>query len=374
MYRISSSLRLLASRAPDGFLREFFSVLLRTAALNDDVVARASYIEGLLGSAPGSIARNPTPHFRAAREALASGASDPIADVLRAKFQKTGESALMVGDRDLGFYDSLIWGARRALDRHQAIRGLSAEDIASSLAIGVSPLTLKWIKYGPNKGVFYYLGTKAQGRPKLTIAGIKSIASKESFNRAMDIVRKTRQEEAWARSLDAPASSSGEAGGPTLGDMLVQEDPISSQHFVDLAARVLQNPEVTRLMNADMLRALKTPAQRAIWHVVRTNPDVLKITSKGIGVSPKELAQQVAEITRAEYKGKSSDVSARKTFLNKVLPAMQQVLSEGPVADLITRKREIMEIIQDATRGTARLASLQIVDNVARKFVSSLVR
>ena len=360
--------RVASSGPPRGIAASTLAALIKAAGLNEDLLARASYIEGLLGQTPGSIYKRPRPQFDAAREALDSGTpGNPIVEVLEAHGMSEKDIYQMVGYRDTGMFQALVWGAQKAMGGLQAIRGHSAEGIAQSIAAGISPLTLKWMKYGVGKGVFYWLGARAPSR--VSLGGIVSIAGKEAFNRSLDIVRKTRKEETYAQSLsDGGEDEDSQAAlRSVMRNPALQTDALQSS---EVMVSLRENPEVLKTLDRAVTRKLRTPKQLAVWASILNNPDFLVLSARGVGIQSRSLARSVAEITGTEYTS-SSEVTVRKIFNKNVLPAMQEALGDSDVAARLLRNRDLRELIEEAT--APRMASLGgcLSSRVVRKYLSA---
>jgi hypothetical protein len=269
---------------------------------------------------------------------------DPIVDALRESGMSDKDILIMVGDGDSGIFESLVWGARKGMGRIPSFRGITPEGVAQALSVGVSPLTLDSYSQYKGGGVFYWMGSRYQGS-SLGVRGIISVLKNQAHQRTQDIVRKTRKEETYQMNLDAPLGS-GE--GPSLRDLL-GDSGTSRALQQEVAQDVLMAPGTMKALDRAVRSRLTTDSQRNIWDAIRYNPDLLTIKSTGIGVLPRALAQQVSEETGSEYKGKSSDVSARKTFLNNVLPAMQDALTDPDVADRLMKNKAVLEVLEGAS-------------------------
>ena len=146
MRSLYATLSLLARHSSEGPARSLFASLFKAAGANEDLVARASYLEGLMGAPQNSLTRNPRQPFKAAYQAVLAypeGISgDPIVDALRGAGMGNKDIMKMVGDADQGVFESLVWGARKGMGRIPSFRGITPEGIAQALSVGVSPLTL----------------------------------------------------------------------------------------------------------------------------------------------------------------------------------------------------------------------------------------
>mgnify|MGYP003640436943 CR=1 FL=1 len=350
MRNVTSSLIRLAIGIPDANpYRRMFAAWARVAGILEDKFARAAYLEGLLGFSSGAITGNESTFFSEAREALRSGSPNRIVDTLRYEHGMSEKDvALMVGNRDAGFFDSLLNGVRSNFGT-QSFRGLVAEDIVMSIMAGISPITGGPLKYGKGQGVFHWLGTRPAS--KLTVRGIKSVIYKEARNRAADIIRGTRKEEMNQLDLYGPTSGGGGAGDApastqTLNEVL--EDPtIGRANYIDLAAAIYSDPWVMQVIDDLVQSNLTTPSQEAVWKVVRQDPSLLTISRKGLGIEASRVAPLVAQMLGNEYMGRSSDVSVAKTFRQRVRPAMSEALADSAIAKRLLRKRHILEVIQE---------------------------
>jgi len=322
--------------------RTVFAALLLEAGLLEDQFARASYLEGLLGFNPGAITGQERKIFGEAREALASGEPNRIVDTLRHTYKMSeGDILKMVGAWDSDVYNALVSGVRSNF-RDLAYRGIAAEDVISSLSAGISAVTGKSLKYGKGKSIFHWLGTRAPA--KITLKGIKSIIFKEAKNRALDVIRGTREEELTSQTLDAPAD-----GGWMLSDILEQPS-VGRANFVDLARAIYHNPRIMNSIDSMVQKYLTTPSQEAVWKAVMMNPDLLRVDKKGVGINARPLAKAVSELTGVKSEGKSTEVSVGKTFRSRVLPAMVEALASTQIAKKIIETRDILQLIQEAQR------------------------
>lgn len=334
----SNLLRIAARIGPaDGPVGSLFGALVKAAGVLEDVHARASYLEGLLGFSPGAITRNERAVFDEARTALTSGTENRIVDTLRYSYRMSEEDiSRMVSARDTGLFDSLHNGVRSSIGS-QTFRGLMAEDVTMALLAGVSPVTNEPLKYGPGRGVFYWLGTRAIS--PLSLKGIKSVVYKEAHNRAADLIRGTRMEERNQADINAPEF----AGIP-------DEEPSGQTNFVDLARAIYADPWVMRTIDGLVQANLTTPTQEAVWQAILKDPDLLVVDPTGIGVQARALAVAVTKIMGVPNQGKSTEVSVGKTFRQRVLPAMVDALADSDIAKKLLRQRHILELIQEARR------------------------
>ena len=324
--------------------RVLFAALAKAAGMREDLFARTSYLEGLVGYSPGILLKDPG-ILADARSALATGQEDRLVDELRhTRGMSETDISRMLGSRDTGLFDALLSAASSVMSG--PVRGLDAEDIAMALAAGVSPLTGGPLKYGRGKGIFYWLGENAPG--KVSLGGIKRIVFLEAKNRTKDVVRCTRSEERGQVSLDAPIGTGEDVY--TLADILQSDGDAGRASFIDLAAAIYQDPWVMGVIDSAVKANLGGPVQLAIWDAIRANPEFIKVTSNDIGVESRALAQEISKMTGAPYMGKSSDVSVGHIFRQKVWPAMKEAFEDSEVAARLLKNRHILEVIQDATK------------------------
>lgn len=345
-----ASLGRLARVAPEGPFRSLFASLLRAASLREDLFARAMYLEGVMAYGPGALYKNPKAFLDPAREAFNSDSSDnPLVEALRYKLGMSDRDiGLMLGYKDTGIFQALIRGAQKGMGSLSNIRGLMPEDIASSIAAGISPVTLKSMKYGPNRGVFHYLGERAPSNT--SIRGIVNVTEKEAFNRTLDIVRKTSPNKIYTVDFDSPLK--GEDGESlSLAQLLADDTPLESASYQDLASAIFTDPWVMSVINNKVLEKLTTPNQIAVWNAIRQDPSLLIPSPSGMSVAGKALAKIVTQALGTPYTDRGSDVSVTKTFREKVLPAMSGALNDSDIAQRLLKNRAIAEIIAEATRG-----------------------
>jgi len=341
-------LALAAEQAQSPF-RTLVAALALAAGIREDVFARGSFLEGLLGFSPGAIVGSERNFFPDAQDALRTGEPNRIVDTLRyEKGMSDKDIALLVGNRDTGLFDSLMNGVKSVMGG-QSFRGLVGEDIVSSIAAGISPITGGPLKYGKGRGVFYWIGTKTPS--KISLQGVRSVVFKESKNRALDIIRGTREEVKYPVSLDAPIGGDDpmSPGSLSLSQTLADPDSVGRANFVDLAAAIYQDPWVMGIIDREVRSELTTPQQEAVWQAIRQDPSMLNITPQGIGTSNQDLAKAVAKITGVPY-SRSLEVSSGKTFREKVQPAMVSALGDSEIAKKLLRKRHILEVVQESAR------------------------
>jgi hypothetical protein len=349
---VAALVRLAAPLPEDSPFRPLFASLIRSANANYDKILRAMFVEGAMGHAPNSIASNPDPYFKPAIEALRSGEDNRLIEKLRYDLgMDDREIAKLLGNKDTGIYAACVKGAAAGMGGHSSLRGLMADGIVTSVVAGISPVTLKaFDKYGAGQGLFQWLGSRA---PKgTTIRGIASVASKDVKNRAMDILRKTRKEEQWMSSIhEAPSGQSDDGeSSMSLTELISEETAMPTANFVDLAAAIYSDPWVMGLIDRGVKSKLTTDTQRAVWNAVRSDPSIIQVKPKSIGVSGRALARAVSKETGTEYNGKSSDVVAAKVFKTKILPAMQDALSDDNVSQRLVKNRQILDVIKESTR------------------------
>ena len=346
-------LRMASSQPAESFFRGVYASMAVEAGIREDLFARASYIEGILGTKPGSLARNPRPALQEVADALATGEENHLVSMLRTDYRMDDQNlAALVGDRDFDLFGALVQGATKAMPKG-SVRGLTPQDVAMSIASGLSPLTLKPLKYGPGKNVFYHLGSKAHG--KITMGGILAILRDEAFNRAFDIVRGTNKSENRSVSLDTPVG-----GGDTdavVGDFLADE---SSTNNVDLVYAIFNDTAVLAVVNRAMLGKLGGDLPKAVWTALIYDPSMIETSGGKIGVNNRALATLVSKNTGTPY-SRSLEVLSGRYFREKVWPAFQEVVGDPALVGPLLKSRDIQEVIYEATRGHARMARVSAV-------------
>lgn len=344
-------IRMASTNPAGGAFRSILAAMALEAGIMEDLFARASYIEGLTGEKPGSISKNPRPLFKSVSDALALGeVLPPIASSIQDIYRISDKDlAALFGFRDLDLFGALLRGATKAMPRGSA-RGITPEDVAMSIASGLSPLTYKPMKYGPGRNVFHYLGEKAHG--SITIGGIAAILQAEAFNRATDIVRGTSKGEGQSISLNTPVG--GDDSEAVIGDLLSDEG--STGNSLDLLYAIFNDPAVLSVVNREMQSRLGGEMQKAVWNVVAVDPSIIEVSGGKVGVSNRALATAIAERAGLPY-SRSLEVSAGKQFRDKVWPAFQEVVGDPSVLAPILRNHDIQQVIFDATRGQSHMAS-----------------
>jgi len=347
MRAVTAGLIRLAVFAPSPY-RSLVAALVREAVNKKllDMMVRAQFIEGLMGYEPGVLSRDPAPHFDAARKALDRGEIDTnrILHVLIAeKGMSETDVKKMLQNADHGIWQAALSGAESAVPKH-GIRGLSAEGIAQAIVGGFSPITHGPLKYGQGKGFFYWLGTRAPG--SVSLNGLRSIAFKEVKNRAADVVRGTRDEETDAAQGDAPASLSEDGQAALLVDTLQQESAVPRATYVDLASAIYHDPWVMGIIDREVRSGLRGEVQEAVWTAIKQDPDLLIIKSDSIGVASEALAKVVSKAIGRP----TTSQAVGQNFRQKVLPSIQLALEDSTMAKRLLKRRNILEIIEDATR------------------------
>lgn len=340
---LQAGLNRLAASAPEGPLRRLMASLAKAAGLQEDQFARASYLEGVMGYSPGTMTKTPRQTFGEIRQALIDGTDNAIVSTLQYEKGMSSKDILaMVGNKDLGIFDALKWGAGKAMKGSGGIRGLTPEDIAMAIAAGISPLTGQHMKYGPGKGVFYWLGEKSPSQ--ISVRGISSIVGKEAYNRALDVVRGARKEETFAVPLEKPV---GRGESPlTLSEVISGGSSIGRADFVDLAAAVYQDPWAMGIIDSNVRSNLRGPVQVAVWEAIKADPSLIIVSSNKIGVQNKALAEAMTQASGEPFSPESSG----KIFRERVLPAMVDSLDNPAIAGRLLKNREILEIMQEATQ------------------------
>lgn len=337
----------VASAAPKTSpLFRVFTAWAKMASAEEDQFLRLSYIEGALGYTPNSLTRKPAANLADARRAITEGnyESNPIANKLVIDLKLSPAEALkFVSANDQQVWSGLVYAASRQMLPSGSIRGISAHAVVNSLAFGLSPITGRWMKYGQNKGMMYWLGERAF--PGVSLEGMKSVAKKEITNRTKDLVRGTSPEEQGMVSLDAPAE--GFDSPAAILDSLQDMGGFSE----DLASSILKYDSTLRIINDAVLARLRTPTQKMVWEVIRDNPDLLTMAGSEegglkIGVQGRELAKMVAVRTGQEYTGKSMDVVMSKVFREAVLPAMFSAIQSDEAVKELIRSRDILQVIR----------------------------
>ena len=340
----------MASAQPEkSFFRALFANMARQAGINEDLFARASYIEGLLGARPGSLSRNPRPALQEVVDAFESGEENHLVSMMRTEYKMSDQDiSAMIGLRDFDLFGALVRGATKAMPKG-SIRGLSPQDIAMSLASGLSPLTLKpFEKYGPGQNVFYWLGRIAKG--KISMGGLLAVLSDEAFNRAFDIVRGTNRSETRSRSLETPVG-----GGDTdavIGDFLSDESSINN---INLVYAIFNDRSVLNVVTREMSSRLSPPGF-LVWNAIAEDPSMIEMSNGLVGVNNTALATKISDMTGKENT-RSLQVSAGKYFREKVWPVFQDIVGDPKIVGPLLKNQQIQDIIFEATRGITHRAN-----------------
>lgn len=371
MTPLKSPLLRLASAQPEtSMFRSLYANMAREAGIREDQYARASFIEGLMGAHPGSLSKTPRGPLQAIASALEVNAEEnPYIDTFRKKYHMSdSDIALLTGVKDLNLFGSLVAGASKGMLSGSA-RGLTPEDVAMSIASGLSPLTLEPLRYGAGKNVFYHLGTTVTG--KVTMAGFAAILKAEARNRAYDITRGTSKGEGKSVSLYTPAGT-GE-GDAVLQDFLADEVAISNN--LDVVQQIFEDKAILRVVDTEVRKQLVTPMQVAVWAAICSEPDILDIEAGELNVDGRALAMQVAKMTGVEYKGRSSNVVVAAVFREKIRPAFRKVLDSPGVAAALLKSTEIRQLIYEETAGHAHMAfSKRLAKKLAADGLFQLLR
>lgn len=347
--RINAGLIRIASTAPkDHPLHRVFVAWAKIASAQEDQFARLSYLEGALGYTPNSIVRKPMLHLDAARKAITSGdyESNPIARKLVIDLQVSPAEALrFVSANDQQIWSGLVYSSFSQMKPSGSIRGLSAEAIVNSIVFGISPITGNWMKYGQGKGMMYWLGENAP--VGVTLAGVKSVATKEVANRTKDIVRGTTTEERTQTSLDQPAFMGGtsfEESPETVLEYLSSDD---DSFLESLASSILRYDSTLKIIDPAVKAKLRTPTQKEVWEIIKLEPSLLILKPNGgVGVEARELAKMLASRTGQAYTGKTMDVVAAKVFNEAVLPAMFGAIRSDEAVKELAKSRDILQVMR----------------------------
>jgi len=346
MRSIQACVLLLSRTATENSpVRPILAALSLLAGMREDKFARTSYLEGILGYSPGALIHDPEALKDAQLALLDNQEGNKIVDALRhQRGMSDRDISLMLGQRDTGLFASLMNGILGVMPT--AVRGLEPEDIAMALSAGISPITGGPLKYGHGKGVFYHLGEYAPG--KVSLMGIKRITAMEARNRALDVVRNKSKEQSTV-SIDAPIGTGEDVY--TLADIIQGDTQVSRADYIDLAAAIYHDPWIMNILDEAVRESLKTPAQLAIWNIIKANPEHIKVTADNIGLASQAgLAQEVSKALGTPYEGKTTDINVGSTFRNKVWPAMKDALSDDVVAQRLLKNHHILDIIQEATK------------------------
>lgn len=366
---IATTLTHLAGPRPTG-LRVLFASMARIANAALDRLARASYVEGLLGYRPGSIARNMGMMDEALEAVRTRTGGNKIADALLFDHRMSEKDAMrLLGTRDTQLKQALTRGVRMAVPRNiEALRGLTVDFMADEIADGISPITGKPFPAFKGGNIYWHTGSTAKGKTGITMGSIAKILEKRGFQKAQDILEGTRQEELGAMYLDAPIGD-GEAGA-VLHDAVGGDSAITRADYVTMYEAVFKSPAIMRAVDKAVKAALKGPAQERVWEVVKVNPDLIIIDEKGkIGVSSSGLAKAHAGMFGEEETAKPSVL--RRVWVDKVWPAMTRAFKDSEVARALLRKQEIREIIEEETR--RRRQNTTKVKNIGIKFAAKRV-
>lgn len=368
MISLKNPLMRMASAQPaESFFKTIFANMAREAGIQEDLFARASYIEGLLSAKPGSIAKNPRPVLQQISDALATGEENHIIEMLRSEYRMSDQDiAALVGFRDYDLFGALVQGATKAMPKGSA-RGLTPQDVAMSIASGLSPLTLKPLKYGPGRNVFYHLGVKARG--KITIGGILAILRDEAYNRAFDIVRGTNRGESQSVSLDTPVG-----GGETdavIGDFIADEGSVGSN--IDLVYAIFNDRAVLNVVDREIRSKLGGELQKAVWAAISSDPSMIEVSGGKVGVNNRALAAAISEMAGVPY-SRSLEVSSGKQFREKVWPAFQSVVGDPAIVGPLLRNRDIQQIIFESTRSQPHMASSRFSNRLRQDAQMSILQ
>lgn len=333
------------AKTHSGFARRLYASLAKEAGKKEDAFARASFIEGLTGRTPGSLANQADRSLSQLFNDLVTETDNRIIEHLRFN-KKVSERDLkkLLGATDLKLFEALKAGAASGMGSG-GVRGLDPEDVAMAIAMGLSPLTLEPLRYGKGKNVFYHLG-KSSGN-KVTIGGLASILKAEGKNRAIDIIRGAPKGELEALDLYSPVvnTESNESAPMMIGDMIEAPTQYRS-HYVDLLDAIFSDNAIISQIDREIYPKLKGDVQRAVWGAIKANPDLLNLRGGRVVVRNKELAEALG--------GGASPQAAGKVFNQKVWPAIEDALTTGAMTQRLIKKRQILEIIQEAQKDRGR--------------------
>lgn len=355
MISLKNPLMRMASAQPaESFFRSLCANMAREAGIQEDLFARASYIEGLTAAKPGSISKNPRPVLQELSDALATGEENHLIEMFRSEYRMSDQDiAALVGFRDYDLFGALVQGATKVMPKGSS-RGLTPQDVAMSIASGLSPLTLKpFTKYGPGRNVFYWLGEIAKG--KITMGGILAILREEAAHRALDIVRGTNRGEGRSVSLDTPVG-----GGETdavIGDFIADEGSMGNN--IDLVYAIFNDRAVLNVVDREIRSRLGGDMQKAVWAAIASDPSMIEVSGGKVGVNNRALASSISERAGVPY-SRSLEVSAGKQFREKVWPAFQEVVGDPAVVGPLLKNRDIQQIIYESTRGQPHMASARL--------------
>lgn len=372
MRMMKARLARVSRTLPEGNLfRRLFANFSRVAGINEDMFARASFLEGILDLRPGTLSKVPRMSLQSFANDLEAGRDSTVISTLRDLYgMSSRDMALMFSARDLGMFDALTQGAARAMKGSGGFRGLEPEDISMSIAAGVSPLTGEAMKYGPGRNVFHYIAKNWKGR--ISLGGLARILQREAYNRALDVVRGTRAEDTFALPLDTPIGD--EESSQALQDILVDQDPQFRSSYAGIIDAIFSDNGVLGVVDDLVRKKLTGPLQGFVWTAISNDPSLINVDGSGkVGVKSRELAHEVSSLSGVPFNpGGSSEVAAGKTFREKVWPAFLSAMDEAQVVKSLLRSRHVMEIVQEATRNQHYMYARQnVAARVAARHISA---
>jgi len=338
---IANALQALAGPSPTG-IRVLFAAMAREANLSlltdlgADRMARASFIEGLLGYKPGTLLRNPGILSEAAG-AIESDSENSIVSGLRSRGLSPKDIEALLGGRNTQLWLALFAGIRKGVPQ-SGIRGLSQEGILTAIGMGISPLNNDPLPSFQGGNMFWHTGHTAKG--SVSMGGLASILRKRGMQHALSILRGTSKAEQSQVQSDSPL---GDDAGNLIGDTFSGESAVSRADYVEMASAIFQDRRIMDALNRAMLPLLKGPSQEAVWDAVRENPHLIRINGDKVGIDATELTQLLGGEVSAERVG--------QVWRQKVWPAMLEAFRDSGVAKSLLRNRQIMDIIEEETQG-----------------------
>lgn len=316
------------------------------AAVEDDLFARLSIIEGALKRPRGSMLRG---SLRSQMSEVKGAAPQIDAEWLDLR-------------HDFKFYEVVL----RAAQTVKSFR-MTPEEIAANLVVGMT------FSGKETDSIYRQLG-KAHSDEILngqwTPNDARRALSGYARRKALDVLKLKRDVLDESDSLDAPVGGGGE--GFDLGRML--SEMLAGPGGLSVLETVFDLPEgrkVLQALDGYLDSKWKSPGQKAVWDIVKVDPDLIKdnITS----IQSSKLAQDIAEMT-----GKEISAARAGQIWRDVLDILQATSAEHPelfeqIESLQEMSRTRMAKVKNHTAADrsllVRLASTLPVGSPERKAI-----
>ena len=254
---------------------------LKLAAVRDDLAARASFIEVLMGQPAGSLVRLNRAPFVAASAALIEGGENDVLEALRGIGMPEVDIEKMVGLADTRLREAMLDEASKVV--HQSGHGtgssrVTAEEVVQSVMSGVKATTNEPVGQWNGHGIFYYAGVRARHRDRTTFNALRAYVKLVTNRAAQDVLRAAQKVEGVrTKRIDDREEQQHSSGGPgqlkpDADRWMTQTERPSSTDLGGRAHAFFHDPSIRRELDVAVRRRLVgKPIHLAIWQAILEN-------------------------------------------------------------------------------------------------------